>query len=112
LFDRHFRKKRVGLKNHADAALARRKIRHVFAVQDHAAGVRRFEPGDDSQNRRLAEPEAPSSTSDSPSATSKLMSSSTVAAPNLLLMFRRSRQFVFLLSLHNLTITISIHFFI
>src|SRR2546423_12644151 len=53
LFNRHARKQSVGLKDDADAALARRKLRHLFAVQDDAPRVRFFEPGDDAQDRRL-----------------------------------------------------------
>ena len=54
MFDIHFRKKRVRLKDHADAALAGRQIRDIFAVQRDAPRIGFFESGDDSQNRRFA----------------------------------------------------------
>ena len=54
LFHGHARKKRVSLKDHADAALASRQVGHVFAVENYAASIRLFEPRDDAQDRGLA----------------------------------------------------------
>ena len=56
VLDRHVLEGRVVLEDEADAALARRRGRDVLAVDHHRAGVRRLEPGDDAQQRRLAAP--------------------------------------------------------
>src|SRR5687768_7868661 len=49
----HLGKKRIGLKNYAHPALASRKLRHVLAMEHDFSGVRLFETGNYSQNRRL-----------------------------------------------------------
>ena len=51
---RHVAEERVVLKHEPDAALARLPVRRVLAVEQHAALVGRFEPGNDAQQRRLA----------------------------------------------------------
>ncbi len=52
--DRHLRKKRIRLKDDADAAFARRKLSHVFVVKNDFSGVGLFQTGDDAKDGRLA----------------------------------------------------------
>ena len=52
--DRQVREQREALEDHRDAAPRRRDARLVVAVDQHAPGVRRLEPGDRAQQRRLA----------------------------------------------------------
>src|SRR5205823_5770363 len=56
LLDGHTREQSVGLEDDADAALARRQVRHVAPVEDDAAGVGLFEARDDSQDGGLPRP--------------------------------------------------------
>ena len=57
---RHVRPDRVGLEDHAEAALVRRherrgrRVEHGAAVDDDPARVRPLEPGDRAEHRRLA----------------------------------------------------------
>src|SRR6266550_32979 len=59
LLNGHLGKESVGLKDDSDSALAGRKLRHVFAMKHDFAGVRLFETGDYSQDRRLAAARGP-----------------------------------------------------
>src|SRR6516165_733288 len=52
--DIHMRKQRIGLKHHIDRAPMRRHAGHVVAIDENAALVRRLEPGDETQEARLA----------------------------------------------------------
>ena len=52
--DRHRRVERIGLEDHADAALGRLGIGHVLAADLDAAGVHIHQPGHRVQQRRLA----------------------------------------------------------
>jgi hypothetical protein len=51
---RHVRIERVGLEHHGDAALRRRHVGDVDAVEEALAGGDALEPGDHAQQRRLA----------------------------------------------------------
>ena len=51
---REMPEERITLENETDAPLLHRRLRHVLAVQDHAARVRLLEPRDEPQDRRLA----------------------------------------------------------
>ena len=47
-------KKRVILKNNADAACFHRRIRHIFTIDQYTTGSGRFQPGNEHQGRALA----------------------------------------------------------
>ena len=51
---RHMGEQGVGLEDHVDRPFVGRHGRHVDPVDQHPAFVRRFKPGDDPQQRRLA----------------------------------------------------------
>jgi hypothetical protein len=50
----HVAEQRVVLEHEADVAFAHMGVGGVLAVEQHAAAVRRLEPGDDAQQRGLA----------------------------------------------------------
>jgi len=55
----HVFERGVVLEDEPDATLAGGRLGQIGAVEDHRAGVGRLEPGDDSQERRLAAPRRP-----------------------------------------------------
>ena len=54
LTHRHVTEQRVALKDEADAALPRREVIHAAAADEDLSAIRRLEPSDHAQNRRLA----------------------------------------------------------
>jgi hypothetical protein len=74
------------LEDHGDAALGRRQGGDVAAADDDTPLIRRLEPGDQAQRRRLAAaPDGPSKTSSEPAAVAKLTRSTARVSPQSLL---------------------------
>jgi hypothetical protein len=57
---------RVVLEHEADVALSHLAVGGVLAAEQHLPAVLELQPGDDAQQRGLAEPEGPSSATNSP----------------------------------------------
>src|SRR3546814_8581760 len=49
----HVLEKRIMLKNEADVPIGDLEIRHVFAIEGHLAGIRKFKSGNDAEQGRF-----------------------------------------------------------
>src|SRR3546814_17381532 len=55
----HVLEKRIMLKNEADVPIGDLEIRHVFAIEGHLAGIRKFKSGNDAEQGRFTCPRWP-----------------------------------------------------
>ena len=73
----HVGEQRVALEHHADLAFLRAQGHDVLAIQEDLATVHRGKPGDTAQQGDLPQPDGPSRVTNSPLATSQLISLNT-----------------------------------